>query len=151
MNKKMSCLEEFCTSNPENYATVGSMIIHEKDAGICQTRSDNGCRTLLRLHRAMEFLIAFFEEIVCSECDTKLSTLAAASYDSTLSKHHSWFIRKGVQLAVHTLPTKAHLLQHIGNSEADTIENLQKSISVLKMVYISIENMYGENNLLQLP
>ncbi|XP_065321259.1 ceramide-1-phosphate transfer protein-like [Gordionus sp. m RMFG-2023] len=127
VQKKLTILNNFTldTNKSGIYKTVLSMVRYEvtllkepineyiiiNDAAI-------GCRTFSRLHRAFNFFINFLEGIVNKQqilnnenftnnnMDYKLSSIAIESYNLTLSQFHPWIIKKAVQVAVHSLPTK---------------------------------------------
>jgi len=53
----------------------------------------NGCRTLLRLHRALAFISAFLSEMRLASDDASSASIAWNAYSVTLAKFHSWPVR----------------------------------------------------------
>lgn len=101
----------------EKYEMIGKMLDYEKnEVGILPKNGhhpdySNGSRNLLRLHRALLFVVHFIEGIRHATDQEKMSQLARKAYDDTLAKHHPWLVRQGVHLAVHTLPNR-HQVSH---------------------------------------
>lgn len=102
----------------EKYKSVGAMLEYEKNEAKILDHDKphllsihhhnhhlaNGSRTLLRLHRALQFVVEFIDGVRLAGNQDKMSHLARTAYDSTLAAHHPWLVRKGVHLAVHSLP-----------------------------------------------
>merc|ERR1712154_118677 len=56
---KLAILEKFLSAEPEQYETVNAMVAHELGPNKAQAKkpkSKSGSRTLLRLHRALDFI-----------------------------------------------------------------------------------------------
>jgi hypothetical protein len=53
----------------------------------------NGCRTLLRLHRALAFIASFLSQMRTATDDASSATIAWNAYSATLGHYHSWAIR----------------------------------------------------------
>ncbi|BHF67052.1 hypothetical protein SprV_0301007500 [Sparganum proliferum] len=120
VNKKLQILNDLrdpktCPDYHENFVSVGKMCAFEtsqykenKPVGKLLTY---GSRNLLRLHRALLFIIYLFER-VCSEPDEKtLCELAQSAYDETLAKHHPWVVRNAVNVAFHALPYRQQFIE----------------------------------------
>ena len=78
------------------------MVTYEVTSGIADSgrRNPSGCRTLLRLQRALEFILQFMGEIAHSDNDAKVSTLASKVYHDTLGKHHPWLTRRMARIVM---------------------------------------------------
>ena len=50
---KISILKSKMECDPEHYRSVKTMIAHEMETSLTVADPQNGCRTLLRLHRAL--------------------------------------------------------------------------------------------------
>lgn len=109
--------EHRSSSVGEKYVLVGGMLDYEKnEAKLLEPGHEtkhhhhdelpNGSRTLLRLHRALLFVVEFIDCIRRANDHDKMAHLARKAYDDTLAQHHPWLVRKGVHLAVHTLPNR---------------------------------------------
>ncbi|KAK8785596.1 hypothetical protein V5799_008039 [Amblyomma americanum] len=107
VKSKLDILEEYRQSpdTADNYETLNTMIEYEKQTEIiANEKKPSGSRTLLRLHRALEFVASLFKAISTANDDASVGKLAQESYDQTLAKHHPWLIRKGASIAMLTLP-----------------------------------------------
>lgn len=104
LSNKLAILREHQRLDPVNYETIQSMIAYEIESGRIQSRDtnvfiqpgkplQNGCRTLLRLHRALAFLSAFLNEMRHASEDASSSTIACNAYTATMAQFHSWPIR----------------------------------------------------------
>ncbi|KAL1285912.1 Ceramide-1-phosphate transfer protein [Trichinella pseudospiralis] len=143
------------SENAVHYYSVKTMLDYEKGVGMLEDANNcvnNGSRTLLRLHRALLFVVRFIESVRQSTSDN-IITLAKAAYDCTLANYHSWIIRRAVHLALYTLPTRRELLRHIlGNDDANNAEQCLDALMLeCNTVYDAVEKLYGERKLLQLP
>lgn len=81
-------------------------------------------------------------------------TVCREAYDRTLAKHHPFFIRKGAQIAMYTLPTREQLLKRVcGDEEGvrQAIETLPKTLDATDAVYRRIEALYTHYDLHALP
>lgn len=98
----------------EQYEKIEKMIEYEINNNLLRNSGDNlanGSRTLLRLHRALFFIIKFTECILNSEENSSMAPLAKAAYDNTIAQYHPWIIRKAVHLALYTLPNRRKVKQ----------------------------------------
>ncbi|KFM61554.1 Glycolipid transfer protein domain-containing protein 1, partial [Stegodyphus mimosarum] len=110
---KVNILEEYRRSeNANEYATVQSMIEYESSNGITEdTSRPSGSRTLLRLHRSLEFIMSFMRDFSTADADAKSSTIAQKCYKETLSRYHPWLIQKGAYFAMYTLPARQQFIE----------------------------------------
>jgi len=84
--------------------------------------------------------------------DGKMSTTAWNAYQETLAMHHAWIIRKGVGVAVYTLPTKKKLFEKVGGESGEEGEVLmQDAVDSIKPVYDIVQAEYTSNDILELP
>ncbi|XP_077534190.1 ceramide-1-phosphate transfer protein [Haemaphysalis longicornis] len=155
VKSKIEILEEYRRSDDvgDSYATLNSMIEYEKEAGtIADEKKPSGSRTLLRLHRALEFIAKLFRSLTSANDDTSVGKLAKASYDETLSKHHPWLIRKGAAIAMLTLPSVKQLFAKALPEEKEDLRSLLESLAdEAERVYNFTQSVYEENNILELP
>ncbi|KRX72933.1 putative glycolipid transfer protein [Trichinella nativa] len=143
------------SENAVHYYSVKTMLDYEKGLGMLEdpnSCANNGSRTLLRLHRALLFVVRFIESVRQSTSDN-IIPLAKAAYDCTLANYHSWIIRRAVHLALYTLPTRRELLRHLlGNEDANNAEQYLDALMLeCTTVYDAVEKLYSERKLLQLP
>jgi len=145
--------------NGDKYFTVQSMLQHEIDNKLIKHKakdSNTGTRNLLRLHRALEYIIAFLEGVQGLEAQEKCCPLSQEAYKKTLMKYHPWVVQKAATLAMHMLPTKEGLIEKICDfNDEEAIKNaaatLEKAVDAMKKVYDVTQELYGEKDLLGLP
>ena len=113
-----------------------------------------GSRTLLRLHRALDFTKQFLQELVEMDDNDKVATMAGDVYKRTLANFHPWLIRKAAGLALYSLPSRQDLIKKIapdGIEEVVLKEKMQGCIQNIDVVYNDIEKLYTKYSLHELP
>lgn len=86
------------------------------------TKRPSGCRTALRLHRALQFFSFFMSELAKVAGNEATCAIARDCYKKTLAPYHSWFVQKSAQLAMYTLPNRDQLLSKtFGPSNSNSI------------------------------
>ena len=119
--------------------------------------SGTGARNLLRLHRALEYIIAFLKGVSDLGVDDKCSTLSQEAYKKTLIKHHPSVVQKAALLAMNLLPYKKGLIEKVsgkdfGSDEYKAAEDLlHVSVKVMEDVYAKTNEVYVQYKLLHLP
>lgn len=155
VHEKLEILKQHRKSDVgPHYITVQSMVNYEVSNNITTTKNTppSGSRTLLRLHRALQFIILFMERLPTTEDHERLSHVASASYNETLAKYHGWFIRKGIALAMYTLPSRVAVLEKMeGTTPERTVELLEMITKSAHPLYDTIQQVYIDNDLLDLP
>ncbi|CAG9537770.1 unnamed protein product [Cercopithifilaria johnstoni] len=151
--EKEKILHELHAADPAHYDTVNSMVSWECRSG---APSEKGSRTLLRLHRALLFIVDFLKNLKDSREGDQISALCQESYDSTLSKHHSWIVRKLVGVAIHFLSSRDYLLNVLVNERSPQYEHevkqaITKLIDVTEKVFHRLQQIYESKNILNLP
>ncbi|KAK5623430.1 hypothetical protein CRENBAI_014574 [Crenichthys baileyi] len=155
---KIQILVNFLNSeNGSQYATVQSMVKFELDnklvdvdkKGICP---ESGCRTLLRLHRALRWLELFLERLRTSKEDDKTSVMCREAYNESLAQHHPWVVRKAAGMAFFALPGRPTFFEvmNVGPPE-QVVAILGKAVPLISEVYLITEELYLKHNLLDLP
>ena len=137
-----------------HYEQVGSMMNFEIDRNKNKKEELFGSRTLLRLHRALDFTKQFLKELVEMEENSGVSTMAGDVYKRTLANFHPWLIRKAAGLAMYSLPTRKDLIKKIapdGIEEAVLKEKMETCIQSIDVVYNEIEDLYTKHSLHKLP
>ncbi|XP_062392378.1 glycolipid transfer protein domain-containing protein 2 [Sardina pilchardus] len=141
------------------YDSVRSMISAELSRGLVdfQKQTDSGCRTLLRLHRALLWLQLFLQKLGLppepgSDRLRSPSDLCREAYQQTLANHHSWWVRQMADLAFLALPERTFFYRLI------CVQNQEEATAILKKVVHAIDVMYNrtqraldEHNMLDLP
>ena len=153
LQSRFVILEAFQVSHQKEYETVQSMVAFELGNGTADSGRANpsGTRTLLRLQRALEFILQFMGEIAQSDDDAKMSTLASKVYRETLSKHHPWLTRKMAVVVMYILPRKKDLIQMMCKQDMDSVIVLLKEVCDTGIpVYDTVYKLYKDNNILNL-
>lgn len=142
----------------DKYESIESMIKHEIAEGIIQPKardSTTGARNLLRLHRALDYIQTFLEQLPTMERSEKCCPVSQTAYKKTLAKHHPWVVQKAALMAMNLLPTKEGLIAKIcGDSEEEyqeAVRVLRDAVSAMRAVYDKTEKLYSEHKLLDLP
>lgn len=140
-----------------HYVTVQSMVQHELDNQLVDvtkrgSHPESGCRTLLRLHRALRWLELFLERLRVSGPDEKTSVMCAVAYNESLSQHHPWVVRKAAGLAFCMLPGRAAFFEvmNVGPEER-VVSVLGEALPLISEVYHITETLYAHHQLLELP
>uniref|UniRef100_A0A0K0EK42 GLTP domain-containing protein n=1 Tax=Strongyloides stercoralis TaxID=6248 RepID=A0A0K0EK42_STRER len=154
---KLTILSTCLQNKPETYSTVLTMIQYE--CGGSAKPIDQGSRTLLRLHRALNFIIQFVSGLMHGHCSgVSIHEIVKKAYDETLANFHGFIIRKSVGLAVYGLPERDQIIRkffRIPECEEIPTERIQseaeKFHTVAFEVYNRIQIAYETNNILDLP
>ncbi|XP_068195623.1 ceramide-1-phosphate transfer protein [Antennarius striatus] len=143
--------------NGSQYVTVQSMVAYELDNGLVDltkrgSHPESGCRTLLRLHRALRWLELFLERLRTSNEDSKTSIMCAEAYNVSLSQHHPWLIRKAAGMAFCVLPGRPAFFEvmNVGPPE-QVVAMLGEALPLISEVYQITEELYAQRDLLKLP
>jgi len=143
----------------DKYESVQSMLAHEIETNMIKPKakdSTTGTRNLLRLHRALEYIISFLEGVPSLENQDKCCGMSQEAYKKTLMKFHPWVVQKAAMMAMHMLPTKEGLIQKICDApDEDKIKEvtktLKEAIQAMQKVYEITQELYKEKDLLSLP
>ena len=126
VTSKLKILQEFRNGEQSTqFETVEQMILFEKKENLLSApKYVSGCRTLLRLHRALSkyrnffnllfffyitddyylhivFIALFLEEVGILQMEDNLASGCQKAYSSTLALYHPWIIRKPAILAMY--------------------------------------------------
>ncbi|XP_057670775.1 ceramide-1-phosphate transfer protein [Diorhabda carinulata] len=155
LKAKIEILKKFHEESKENFSSVRTMIEYEKNNELLNKKGYvSGARTLLRLHRGLDFIRLFLDKLGNLKNEENASSICREAYDQTLSKHHPFIIRKGAQVAIYALPTRAVLLQRVcGDEETiqEAISLLPKTLEITSLVFNRLENLYTIYDLHELP
>ncbi|KAM7405209.1 hypothetical protein PAMP_012489 [Pampus punctatissimus] len=146
--------------NGENrcqYVTFQLMVKYELENELVDltkrgSHPESGCRTLLRLHRALRWLELFLERLRTSNEDGKTSVMCAEAYNESLSQHHPWVVRKAAGMAFCMLPGRPAFFEvmNVGQPE-QVVAMLGEALPLISEVYQITEELYTQHNLLDLP
>ncbi|KAG7209813.1 hypothetical protein KM043_011427 [Ampulex compressa] len=153
LKQKIEVLTELLGKDEQNYVTIKSMIHYEKENKLLE-KADyvNGARTLLRLHRGLDFIREFLRELGELSDSDKTSSCCQDAYNKTLAKHHPWVIRKAAIVAMYTMPTKELLFKKVcGNNVQRNIDVLPKMLEVTADVFNRTHNLFEMHQLHSLP
>lgn len=142
-----------------NYQTVKSMINHEVEKDLIKTKKNDdpsGSRTLLRLHRALEYIISFLHRIEDIKEEDRCSVISREAYEQTLMKYHPWVVQKAAKMAMGLLPNKQGLVLKVcpeGDSESikQAYLDFPKAVTAMRAAYDITQGFYSEKNLLEIP
>ena len=154
MDEKIGIIREYRKSDvAEEYKTIQSLLAYEVAKGITNNKKKaSGARTLLRLHRALEFISAILKKIRDSDNNKKFSAEAVQAYDSTLARHHPWLVRKGVHVAMLMLPSRPELMKKLNIDDSpEKMATLTELIEELNKIFDVTEQLYAKDKLLDLP
>ncbi|NXG25631.1 CPTP protein, partial [Grallaria varia] len=137
-----------------HYESLQAMVRFELAAGRAELRGrgDSGCRTVLRLHRALLWLQLFLEGLRSAPHDSRTAAICAESYNASLAAHHPWVVRKAAALAFCALPSRDAFLEvmNVGGPE-QAVAMLGEAIPYIQSVYGITQELFAQHRLLDLP
>ncbi|XP_051948001.1 ceramide-1-phosphate transfer protein [Xyrauchen texanus] len=155
---KIQIMENFLSGeNGSHYVTVQSMVKFELENDLVdltkrENHPESGCRTLLRLHRALRWLELFLDRLRTSTEESKTSVMCSDAYNESLAHHHPWLIRKAVDMAFCALPGRDTFFTVMNAGDhTQVVALLGESLPLISEVYQITEDLYLKNNLLELP
>ncbi|XP_014477509.1 PREDICTED: ceramide-1-phosphate transfer protein [Dinoponera quadriceps] len=153
LKQKIDVLIELRNRDNQNYTTIKTMIEYERDNKLLE-KADfvNGARTLLRLHRGLDFIRQFLRQLGDLTDIDKTSGCCQDAYNKTLAKHHPWMIRKAAIVAMYTMPTREMLFKKVcGENVQRNIDVLPKMLEVTADVFDRTHTIYDIYKLHTLP
>ncbi|XP_053173822.1 ceramide-1-phosphate transfer protein [Scomber japonicus] len=157
VNKIQILVNHMNDENGSQYITVQSMVKYELENELVDltkrgSHPESGCRTLLRLHRALRWLELFLERLRTSNEDSKTSVMCAEAYNESLSQHHPWVVRKAAGMAFCMLPGRLSFFEvmNVGQPE-QVVAMLGEALPLISEVYQITEDLYAQHNMLDLP
>ncbi|XP_008297225.1 glycolipid transfer protein domain-containing protein 2 [Stegastes partitus] len=139
------------------YHSLRSMIKTELNQGVVDFnhQTDSGCRTILRLHRALLWLKLFLEKLAETPVAGRLrspSDLCREAYQNTLANYHTWFVRRAAELAFIALPERGFFFRLVCvQSQEELSMVLTKVAQAIEVVYNRTQKALEENGMLDLP
>ncbi|NXH14217.1 CPTP protein, partial [Bucco capensis] len=141
----------------EHYVSLQAMVDYELANGLVdfQKRSgrpESGCRTVLRLHRALRWLQLFLEGLRTGQQDSRTSVICTDSYNASLATYHPWVVRKAATVAFCTLPARNAFLEimNVGTPE-EAVAMLGEALPYISEVYSITQELFAQHQLLDLP
>ncbi|KAG5306431.1 CPTP protein, partial [Acromyrmex insinuator] len=153
LKQKIEILTELKSKDAQNYMTVKSMIEYERENKLLEkTDFVNGARTLLRLHRGLDFIREFLQQLGDLADVEKTTSCCQDAYNKTLAKHHPWMIRKAAIVAMYTMPSREILFKKVcGENVQRNIDVLPKMLEVTADVFNRTDSIYETYQLHALP
>lgn len=153
LKQKIEILFELINKDDQNYTTAKAMIEYEKENKILEKGNhSNGARTLLRLHRGLDFIREFLRQLGELSDSDKTSNCCQDAYNKTLAKHHPWVVRKAAIVAMYTMPTRELLFKKVcGANVQRNVDVLPKMLEVTADVFNRTHNLYEIHQLHTLP
>ncbi|XP_076840044.1 ceramide-1-phosphate transfer protein [Brachyhypopomus gauderio] len=155
---KIQILENYLMGdNGVHYLTAQSMVKFELDNELVDFNQrdkhpESGCRTLLRLHRALRWLQLFLERLRTSTEESKTSVMCSESYNESLAQYHPWIIRKAAGLAFCALPGRDAFFEVMkAGNQQQVVTMLGEAMPLISEVYQITEDLYAKHKLLELP
>ncbi|XP_017865981.1 PREDICTED: ceramide-1-phosphate transfer protein [Drosophila arizonae] len=142
--------------NEENkhFDSIKTMLLYEKGASLLHQKGYvSGSRTLLRLHRGLEFVYEFLLRLQDVADEEKAHHICKSAYNDTLAKHHPFLIRKGAQVAMFAIPTRGELFKRVCNDAnvSNAIQRLPDMLRNMQNVYNRTDQLYTLEELHSLP
>ncbi|XP_064326664.1 ceramide-1-phosphate transfer protein isoform X1 [Phalacrocorax carbo] len=155
---KVQIMESYCRGEQrEKYVSLQSMVEYELANGLVDGqkrtgRPDSGCRTVLRLHRALRWLQLFLEGLRTGREDSRTSVICTDSYNASLAAYHSWLVRKTCTAAFCVLPPRNTFLEimNVGTPE-EAVAMLGEALPYICDVYGITQELFAQHELLDLP
>lgn len=161
LETKIGLLEGYRNTEKGNcnsaYLTIQSAIEYEtKENLLRDTKRQSGARTILRLHRALEFLSSLMLNLSKLTDDAETAPAAREAYSNTLAKHHPWTIRTIASFAMRTLPHKRQLVESVlgkdsAGNETATNEKMLLLANVTENLFNVVDKYYEEHDIKDLP
>ncbi|KAG7314490.1 hypothetical protein KOW79_021793 [Hemibagrus wyckioides] len=139
------------------YVSVRSMIVAELERGFVNfdRLTESGCRTLLRLHRALLWLQLFLHSLADKKkemMEHSPSELCREAYRLTLAQHHSWWVKKAAELAFVAMPERRFFYKLMCvRTQAEASALLNRVVKAIQIVYDRTQVALVEYDMLALP
>lgn len=139
------------------YVSVRSMIVLELEQGLVNfdQYTESGCRTLLRLHRALLWLQLFLQSLAEEKREMMArspSELCREAYQLTLAQHHSWWVKKAAELAFGAMPDRQFFYKMLCvKTQAEATVLLNRVVKSIQKVYDRTQVALEEHDMLALP
>uniref|UniRef100_A0A182WKL4 Glycolipid transfer protein domain-containing protein n=1 Tax=Anopheles minimus TaxID=112268 RepID=A0A182WKL4_9DIPT len=153
VKEKVEILEKLRgKENADSFLTIRTMMEYEQESNLLNKKDYvSGSRTLLRLHRGLDFIQEFLKRLGELEGDGKTNGVCQAAYNDTLAQFHPWLIRKGATVAMYALPTRDQLLDKVCLDVTNAMKLLPEMLSVTRNVYDRTQDLYTKYDLHGLP
>eukprot|EP00117_Sycon_ciliatum_P016008 scpid76599/ scgid15620/ Glycolipid transfer protein domain-containing protein 1 len=152
VHEKIGILRHHLKTTGDVYSTVQAMMKYEMDNNLTAAKTSplSGSRTLLRLHRALAFIIQFLGKVESLNPGDGTSGIAREAYGATLANHHTFLVRQMASAAMLTLPYRDPLIVKLFG-DASALQDLQEFVRTITPVYDAVDALYTKNDLHRLP
>ncbi|CAI5745879.1 unnamed protein product [Peronospora destructor] len=133
------------SSNSWKMQSVKAVVEYEVSIGVADVggkKKPSCSRCLLRLLWFIQFVEACVRLTLLDSTEDSCINGASKAYEETLGKRHPWLVRKGVNTALASIPTRSHILEGLHVGEGEALEPLRKAhveivqvIAELKVVF----------------
>ncbi|XP_055625938.1 ceramide-1-phosphate transfer protein [Toxorhynchites rutilus septentrionalis] len=139
--------------NPDKFETIQGMMEYEQEANLLTKKGYvSGSRTLLRLHRGLDFIYVFLKRMGELDApDANTNGICQSAYNETLAQFHPWLIRKGANVAMYALPARDQLLDRVCVDTSEAISLLPSMLVATRKVYDRTQELYTKFDLHGLP
>ncbi|KAG7387353.1 Glycolipid transfer protein (GLTP) [Phytophthora pseudosyringae] len=141
------------SSNTWKEQSVKAVIVHEVDLGVADVggkKKPSCSRCLLRLLWFVQFVEACVRLTLLDPTEDSCYNGASKAYEETLGKRHPWLVRKGVNTALGSIPTRSHILGQLHVGDGDAMEPLSKAHTELVRVIAELKAVFEEHGLTDL-
>ncbi|KAG2759807.1 hypothetical protein JG687_00008235 [Phytophthora cactorum] len=141
------------SSNTWKQQSVKAVIEHEVVLGVADVggkKKPSCSRCLLRLLWFVQFVEACVRLTLLESTEENCYNGASKAYEETLGKRHPWLVRKGVNTALGTIPTRSHILGQLHVGDGDAMEPLSKAHVELVRVIAELKAVFEEHGLTDL-
>ncbi|ETP53693.1 hypothetical protein F442_01445 [Phytophthora nicotianae P10297] len=141
------------STNTWKEQSVKAVIEHEVDLGVADVggkKKPSCSRCLLRLLWFIQFVEACVRLTLLESTEENCYNGASKAYEETLGKRHPWLVRKGVNTALGSIPTRSHILGELHVGDGDALEPLSKAHAELVRVIAELKAVFEEHGLTDL-
>lgn len=154
---KINILLDFLNGeNKAHYDTIQSMVVYEIGHGLVDfelpdKHPESGCRTLLRLHRALRWLQLFFFSLIYHE-NSQPSEMCDMAYCETLAFHQDRDLQQAAETAFKQLPERKKFFEVLNAGSEEQVESvLQETADLMGKVCEITGTQYQKYEMSDLP
>ncbi|CAH0478148.1 unnamed protein product [Peronospora belbahrii] len=133
--------------------SVKAVIEHEVSLGVADVggkKKPSCSRCLLRLLWFIQFVEACVRLTLLDSTEDNCFNGASKAYEETLGKRHPWLVRKGVNTALGSIPSRSHILEGLHVGEGEGLEPLRKAHVELVRVIAELKAIFEKHGLTDL-
>jgi len=136
------------------YQTVDSMVTFEKVMKLCKKNpDDNGSKTVLNLHRSLNFVAQFLRILNESDLDHGVGSIAREAYFNTLAKFHPSGYKVVARAAFTNLGNKGQLIANFHDGSmpyARLTELISEVVKAATEVHARCQAIFTRHNFLDM-